>query len=400
VEEGKTIRVAVTATDDVQIHSVELFIDGVRVQTDGNFPFEFRMITPSITPDRTSFRLRVRALDTGGNATWSDERVVPLVHDQTPPKVRRTIPFNGALVGGTDSVAVFFSEPLNDATINAGSIRLLGAGADGQLGTADDAIVAAQLEWRPSVNAVFLHLANRLGPGLYRLTATTDLTDLAGNPLLAESNTTFRIFSFTDLDSDGLPDELEPSLGYDPKKTDTDGNGIPDGQEDLDHDGLINAWEILAGTDPKIADTDGDGIKDGDEDPDGDGLTNKQEAAAGTNPLVADTDGDGWSDEAEITAGSDPLDPTSVPRLFIVGSSPVSVGRTGYGTAGAAGAGFFVGRPPVSVGRTGFDAAGAAATGVTVARPPVSVGRTAFEPGVQISTVVGKPPVTVSHQGP
>jgi thrombospondin type 3 repeat protein len=34
----------------------------------------------------------------------------------------------------------------------------------------------------------------------------------------------------------------------------------------------------------------------------------------GTDPLVADTDGDGFSDGAEVAAGSDPKDPSSVPR--------------------------------------------------------------------------------------
>jgi hypothetical protein len=402
VEEGKSIRVSVTATDDVQVHSVELYVDGERVQVDGNFPFEFHVTTPLIGPGRTSFRLSARALDTGGNATWSEERVLPLVHDQTPPRVRRTIPFNGALVGGTDSLAIFFSEPLNDATITPQSIRLLGAGPDNQFGTADDVQTTSLLEWRPSVNAVFLHLGARLGPGLYRLIATTDLRDLSGNPLLAESTSTFRIFSFTDLDGDGLPDELEPSLGYDPTKADTDGDGISDGDEDPDNDGLINAWEILAGTDPKLADTNGNGRKDGDEDADGDGLTNRQEAAAGTLPLQADTDGDGWNDETEITGGSDPLNPLSQPRLFVVGTSRVGVGRSGFEAGGAAGSGFVIGAPRVSVIRTGFDASGVGAGGVVIARPPVSVGRTGFgpDPGEAPSTIIAKPPLSILIPAP
>jgi hypothetical protein len=33
----------------------------------------------------------------------------------------------------------------------------------------------------------------------------------------------------------------------------------------------------------------------------------------GTDPFLADTDGDGAPDGAEVTAGSDPLDPLSTP---------------------------------------------------------------------------------------
>jgi len=70
---------------------------------------------------------------------------------------------------------------------------------------------------------------------------------------------------------------------------------------DRDHDGLTDVEEDGLGTDKTKADTDGDGLKDGDE------------QAYNTNPLVKDTDGDGYNDYVEIQAGSDPLNPQSVP---------------------------------------------------------------------------------------
>jgi hypothetical protein len=99
----------------------------------------------------------------------------------------------------------------------------------------------------------------------------------------------------------------------DPNKADTDGDGIPDGEEfskgtnpvdpnsspDSDGDGLTDSYENLIGTNPLVADTDGDGLNDG------------AELALGTNPLVADTDGDGLTDGAEVNGvggfTSDPL---------------------------------------------------------------------------------------------
>ncbi len=109
-----------------------------------------------------------------------------------------------------------------------------------------------------------------------------------------------------DFDRDGLINLQEYIVGTNPYKADTDGDGLADGREDPDKDGLRNYFEFLASTSPKKADTDGDGTRDGGESPDNDGLANTYEQQLGTNPKVADTDGDGWSDGAEWKAGTDP----------------------------------------------------------------------------------------------
>ena len=92
-----------------------------------------------------------------------------------------------------------------------------------------------------------------------------------------------------DTDGDGLDDCYEAFVLYtSPTKTDTDENGVNDGDEDFDEDGLTNLEEFLNNTYPYIDDSDNDGLSDGDE-------VNKY----GTDPLVADTDGDGIIDSKE-----------------------------------------------------------------------------------------------------
>src|SRR5262249_48934715 len=73
-----------------------------------------------------------------------------------------------------------------------------------------------------------------------------------------------------------------------------------DAEEDRDEDGLTARREFQLGTDPRKADSDGDGLTDGDE-------VNGRNGFA-TDPLRADTDGDGISDRVELLAGSSPLD--------------------------------------------------------------------------------------------
>jgi len=101
---------------------------------------------------------------------------------------------------------------------------------------------------------------------------------------------------------------------------DSDGDDLADGYE-----------EDTSPTDPYLSDSDGDGLNDSaelflyptnatDPDTDDDGLTDGEEILTYfTNATNPDTDGDGYSDGAEVAAGSDPLDPASVPSEGIPG---------------------------------------------------------------------------------
>ena len=117
-----------------------------------------------------------------------------------------------------------------------------------------------------------------------------------------------------DSDRDGIIDDAELQLGTDPKNSDSDNDGLPDGDE-------INVYK----TDPLNKDTDGDGYKDGEEikagrnpkgdgrlsgyDADQDGLSWEKEEIYGTDSKNFDTDGDGYRDGQEVAAGYDPSGP-------------------------------------------------------------------------------------------
>jgi hypothetical protein len=100
---------------------------------------------------------------------------------------------------------------------------------------------------------------------------------------------------------------------------------MPDPSADPDLDGLVNEKEKYYGTDPTDPDTDNDNLSDYQEitwdksdplhaDTDNDGLNDFYEILYGTNPRLPDSDGDGWLDKAEIDAGSDPNNYSSVPK--------------------------------------------------------------------------------------
>jgi hypothetical protein len=142
----------------------------------------------------------------------------------------------------------------------------------------------------------------------------------------------------SDSDNDGLSDGDEVNTyGTDPLDSDSDDDGISDGQEvnvlqsnplsaDSDGDGISDIYELESGLDindpaDRDLDADGDGLSNfieftlgldaQDPDSDNDGLTDGDEANTyNTNPLVVDTDGGGDADGFEVENGRNPLDPS------------------------------------------------------------------------------------------
>ncbi|MDX6684926.1 MAG: hypothetical protein QOF86_1054 [Baekduia sp.] len=119
--------------------------------------------------------------------------------------------------------------------------------------------------------------------------------------------------------------------------TDSDGDGLADGQDDVDHDGIDNMSEYQSMISSPFkqrkfgpldacvptydntacllgsTDLDGDGLSNAvDSDDDGDGLPDVLENQIGTNPLAFDTDGDGVSDGFEYYSAKD-LNNANVP---------------------------------------------------------------------------------------
>lgn len=111
-----------------------------------------------------------------------------------------------------------------------------------------------------------------------------------------------------DTDRDGLSNWGEFRAGTNPRKRDSNRNGVIDALEDRDRDKLVNADEIAAGTDPRKRDSDGDKLSDAREDKDRDGLANADERVTGHDLRRRDTNGDGTLDGRDnagwITASS------------------------------------------------------------------------------------------------
>ena len=122
-----------------------------------------------------------------------------------------------------------------------------------------------------------------------------------------------------DGDNDGLPDDWEVANGLDPCDSGITNmtnvctgalitNNVNGAEGDPDGDGISNYWEYMMSYDPFDTDSDDDGIEDGDEDFDGDSLSNISEITEwGTDPTKGDTDDDLRWDNEEIKQNTSPL---------------------------------------------------------------------------------------------
>ncbi|MEO8428278.1 MAG: Ig-like domain-containing protein, partial [Verrucomicrobiota bacterium] len=197
VQAGTHVSITANATDEVQVRNVEFYMDGAKVFSDGNFPFEYRFVIPALSAAKTSFTLRARAIDTGGNATWSDLITVKLLPDARPPAINFTTPVGGG-ARTLDTLQAYFSKPIDPRTLTSDSFQLFAAGPDGSMGTADDVSVTSGIVSYTSVGSTAaLTFAAPLPVSRYRAVITTAVTDLAGNHLAANHAWDFQVADAT-----------------------------------------------------------------------------------------------------------------------------------------------------------------------------------------------------------
>ena len=88
VFEGRVLPLTLEVTDDVQLRSVELLVDGAVMQNDVSFPFDVAAIAPSLLGGESqTMMVQVRATDTGGNMALSDLIELEVIKDDVAPVI-------------------------------------------------------------------------------------------------------------------------------------------------------------------------------------------------------------------------------------------------------------------------------------------------------------------------
>ena len=180
--EGSTVTIPNQITDDVQVRSVELMVNGTTVLKDISYPYDLTTVLPKIADVGNQVTLQVRATDTGGNVSLSDPIVIDLLKDVTPPTVTSIDPADGSTQSlSKRTISIQFSEPLDPTTVVPANFVLHGPSGD---------VTPVSVDLRQNGTLVSI-IYPPLTTGDYQFVMhAAAITDRVGNPFGASDTTT------------------------------------------------------------------------------------------------------------------------------------------------------------------------------------------------------------------
>ena len=104
------VNVTATASDNVGVTAVDLFVNGVFESADHTAPYSLPLDTLALS-DQEPQQLMVRAYDANGNVGTSSIVNVNVVHELDPPVVTLTAPTNGAQIGAATTLRATATDP-------------------------------------------------------------------------------------------------------------------------------------------------------------------------------------------------------------------------------------------------------------------------------------------------
>ena len=199
LQEGQPVTFRADVTDDVQVRSIELLMNGTVVSTDVTAPFELRAVTPTLASGSSTVSFQLRAFDTGGNVSLSDVLTYTLTPDLTPPSMILATPAQGGAGFRVQTITLRFDEPLDETRISLNSFLLTNLGGNFLPGGGDDVPVALDRVELISANRLVVYTSQPLVEGRFRLAIDpSGIADRAGNQITSAINLDFSSF---DLDT-------------------------------------------------------------------------------------------------------------------------------------------------------------------------------------------------------
>ena len=168
---GSPVTIGVQATDNVQVRSVDLLIDGVRAATDTSWPFTFTFVAPEWSASRTNVTVQFRAVDTGGNTNLSSILTLELIEPPSSPFVVSSYPDQNGTTYDAITLHLAFDSPIVASNLSVGDFVLTSLGADSVPGGGDDQpVTLSSVSLSGNGRLLEILLPDYLAVGSYQLT--------------------------------------------------------------------------------------------------------------------------------------------------------------------------------------------------------------------------------------
>lgn len=191
LEEGHFATFRPSVTDDIEVDSTELLVNGAVVEVSRTIPPVFQFQLPTLASGVVELNLQVRSRDRSGNTGFSDNLTIELVPDTQAPTLLSPSATSGFAAFSNWPLVFRFSEDLSGVAWQAGSMTLQSVGRmdgdDSTIPLAAASVVGASANLRPVAP---------LPPGRYRLTLPKEtVRDSAGNIPAANLELEFYAFA-------------------------------------------------------------------------------------------------------------------------------------------------------------------------------------------------------------
>ncbi len=176
--ENTLVRITANVSAADAIRAVDFYLDGVKVATDGNFPFEYRFVAPDATAQPV-VTLEACATDLDGNSSCSEPQTLQIAKDKTALRVLSVSPANGShsVSGSIQQIEARFSHALDLSAASAAHVTLdrIDPRSGDTIG-----IVKAGVALEPAANKVLIVPAKPLPGGSYKATLSAAIASATG----------------------------------------------------------------------------------------------------------------------------------------------------------------------------------------------------------------------------
>ncbi|MBN8247518.1 MAG: Ig-like domain-containing protein [Verrucomicrobia bacterium] len=183
VIEGATIHFHPQVTDDVDVATVELLVDGQVTAITRSLPADLAAPMPLRSGGTDRVRITFRARDRAGREAETMAGELELLEDTAPAVSDAPVPGTTLVAFRNAPLTLHFSERLQPDLLTPSTVSLRWLGADGLPGGGDDTLIPLTFA-QSAGGSVVLWPATTLVPGRHQLVLpSASVRDAAGNPL-------------------------------------------------------------------------------------------------------------------------------------------------------------------------------------------------------------------------